>query len=110
MINLFSWFTSATTEALGWTLLHFLWQGAVLAILLYCVMAVSRSAVVRYTAGVCTLALMAIVPGRHVLNPAASAGFNNSGIRREGDLASSGSARELPRSRSLCGPRFLSAR
>jgi beta-lactamase regulating signal transducer with metallopeptidase domain len=38
------------------------WQGAALAVLLYSVMAVSRSALVRYTAAVSTLALMAICP------------------------------------------------
>jgi beta-lactamase regulating signal transducer with metallopeptidase domain len=49
-------------QNLGWTLVHFVWQGAVLAILLYLAIGFSRSSRVRYGAAVCALALMALAP------------------------------------------------
>jgi beta-lactamase regulating signal transducer with metallopeptidase domain/parvulin-like peptidyl-prolyl isomerase len=49
-------------EALGWTLLHFVWQAAALGLALACFLAVGRraSASVRYLAGCSALALMAL--------------------------------------------------
>ncbi|MBV8553398.1 MAG: M56 family metallopeptidase [Acidobacteriaceae bacterium] len=49
-------------QTLGWTLAHFLWQGAALAVLLYIFLAFSRSAIVRYWAAVSTLVLMTAAP------------------------------------------------
>jgi beta-lactamase regulating signal transducer with metallopeptidase domain len=49
-------------EILGSALLHFLWQGAALALLLSVAISFSRQARVRYGLAVCTLALMAICP------------------------------------------------
>jgi beta-lactamase regulating signal transducer with metallopeptidase domain len=51
-----------TLQLLGWTLLHFLWQGAALAALLALLLIVSRRAPVRYAAGVATLSLMMVAP------------------------------------------------
>src|ERR1700694_623216 len=49
-------------SALGWTLLHFLWQGLALAALGSAVMAVSRSSAVPYVAGLATLLIMFAAP------------------------------------------------
>ncbi|MGA8029381.1 MAG: M56 family metallopeptidase [Bryobacteraceae bacterium] len=62
MITAVSWFTPDTIRALGWSLVHFLWQGAALALLLYVVTAFTRTALARYTAAVSTLGLMACCP------------------------------------------------
>jgi len=52
------------THALGWALVHFLWQGAALAILLGVALAVIRptAARTRYTLSIVTLAAMLVVP------------------------------------------------
>ncbi|PYT96327.1 MAG: hypothetical protein DMG38_24385 [Acidobacteria bacterium] len=49
-------------QALGWTLLHFIWQGAALAALLAMANAVCRRATTRYAFAVITLALMMAAP------------------------------------------------
>lgn len=52
------------THALGWALVHFLWQGAALAVLLAVALSVTRpsAARTRYALSVATLALMALLP------------------------------------------------
>src|SRR5882672_5849039 len=52
------------THALGWALVHFLWQGAALAMLLGFALAVIRptAARTRYTVSIVTLAAMLVVP------------------------------------------------
>lgn len=62
MISAVSWFTPDTIRVLGWTLVHFVWQGAVLAILLYAATTFLRSALTRYSAAVSTLGIMALCP------------------------------------------------
>lgn len=57
-----SWLTPEAVRTLGWTLVHFLWEGAALALLFYIFLAFTRAARVRYAAGVITLALMAVTP------------------------------------------------
>jgi beta-lactamase regulating signal transducer with metallopeptidase domain len=52
----------AVAEALGWTLVHFIWQGVVLALMLYIFAGYTRAAVTRYWAAVVTLALMVTAP------------------------------------------------
>ncbi len=52
--------------ALGWALLHFLWQGTAVAALAAAVMALCRRAPVRYLVGVGALALMLAAPGATV--------------------------------------------
>lgn len=55
--------TSPVLQALGWTLLHFFWQGAIVALLLACVLGVLPSnARLRYAAGCAAMALMAALP------------------------------------------------
>ena len=48
--------------ALGWTLVHFLWQGTAIAALLGLWLAVAQSARVRYASGCFALGLMAVCP------------------------------------------------
>lgn len=57
-----NWFDPEIVQALGWTLLHFLWQGAGLALLLYIFAAFSISPRTRYAAALATLILMAASP------------------------------------------------
>jgi TonB family protein len=47
---------------LGWTLIHFLWQGLLLAVLLHTILPACRSAIVRHNCALATLALMALAP------------------------------------------------
>jgi hypothetical protein len=51
-------------HALGWTLLHFCWQGALIAVLLWCVLALlsERTPQQRYIAACTALMLMAVLP------------------------------------------------
>src|SRR5258707_3650051 len=49
-------------QALGWTLLHFVWQGAALAALFAVANAMCRRATTRYALAVITLALMMAAP------------------------------------------------
>src|SRR5689334_1428298 len=49
-------------QVLGWTLLHFVWQGAALAALLATLLMMTRSANVRYALGLATLLLMLAAP------------------------------------------------
>jgi len=49
-------------QALGWTLLHFVWQGAALAALFSVAIALSRQASTRYALAVITLFLMMAAP------------------------------------------------
>ena len=51
-----------TIRVLGWCLLHFVWQGAVLALLLSVVLMRLRSPSARYGSAVCALALMMLAP------------------------------------------------
>ena len=60
MTNLTGWMTPDLMQPLGWTLLHFLWQGLALAAMAAGVMSLFRSAVVRYWIGVAVLAAMVI--------------------------------------------------
>ncbi len=45
---------------LGWTLIHFLWQGLLLAALLHAILPICRSAIARHNCALATLALMAL--------------------------------------------------
>jgi bla regulator protein blaR1 len=55
---------SALTHALGWTLLHFLWQGAMIALLLGATLCLvpSRASWLRYALACAAMALMAAFP------------------------------------------------
>ncbi len=49
-------------SALGWTLIHFIWQGLAIAIVLRLILPLLRSAPARYNAAVAGMGLMAIAP------------------------------------------------
>lgn len=51
-------------HALGWTLIHFCWQGTVVALLLWCVLGAmgANSPAMRYAAACCSLTLMVVLP------------------------------------------------
>src|SRR5260221_1380196 len=62
MSNLASWISPDVLQTLGWTLLHFLWQGAGVAALFAVASAVCRSASARYALAVGALVLMLVSP------------------------------------------------
>src|SRR6266851_4199978 len=62
MSNFANWITPELLRTLGWTLLHFLWQGAGLAALFTAACAVWRSAAARYALAVGALVLMMASP------------------------------------------------
>ncbi len=62
MRNLANGISPELLQALGWTLLHFVWQGAGLAALFAVANTVSRRATTRYALAVITLALMMAAP------------------------------------------------
>ncbi len=53
---------TAVTDAAGWTLIHFLWQGTALAFLFYVFTGFTRQPALRYGAGVLTLVAMTVSP------------------------------------------------
>ena len=62
MSNFANWISPELLRTLGWTLLHFLWQGAGLAALFAVAAAVCRSAPARYALAVGALVLMMASP------------------------------------------------
>jgi beta-lactamase regulating signal transducer with metallopeptidase domain len=62
MTNFANWISPEFLRTLGWTLLHFLWQGAGLAALFAVATAVCRSAPARYARAVGALVLMMVSP------------------------------------------------
>jgi TonB family protein len=62
MTNLLSWMPLQAAHDLGWTLVHFLWQGLLLAALLNTVLPLCRSAIARHNCALATLGLMAAAP------------------------------------------------
>jgi beta-lactamase regulating signal transducer with metallopeptidase domain len=62
MTNFANWISPEVLRTLGWTLLHFLWQGAGLAALFAVACAVCRSARARYALAVSALVLMMVSP------------------------------------------------
>ena len=73
---------------LGWTLIHFLWQGLLLAVLLNAILPICRNAIARHNCALATLALMALAPALTFLS---IHDFANSG-----GLADSAAAGPLP--------------
>src|SRR6266567_6010900 len=80
MSNFANWISPEVLRTLGWTLLHFLWQGAGLAALFAVAAAVCRRASARYAVAVSALVLMMISPVvtftwlHHETNPAGQTG------------------------------------
>jgi beta-lactamase regulating signal transducer with metallopeptidase domain len=57
-----NWISPEILRTLGWTLLHFVWQGAALAALFAATVTACRSAAARYALAVGTLVLMMVAP------------------------------------------------
>src|SRR6266851_5847029 len=80
MSNFANWISPEVLRTLGWTLLHFLWQGAALAAVFAVAAAVCRRASARYAVAVGALVLMMISPVvtftwlQHETNPAGQTG------------------------------------
>ena len=62
MTNFVNWISPEVLRTLGWTLLHFIWQGAGLAALFAVATAVCRSSTARYALAVSALVLMMVSP------------------------------------------------
>jgi TonB family protein len=62
MINTLSWMPLEIGRDLGWTLIHFLWQGLLLAALLNTILPLCRSAIARHNCALAILAAMALAP------------------------------------------------
>lgn len=62
MTVLLSWMPLETGRDLGWTLIHFLWQGFLLAALLHTILPLCRSAIARHNCALATLVMMALAP------------------------------------------------
>ena len=62
MTNFANWISPEILRTLGWTLLHFIWQGAALAAVFAVAVAAFRSATARYALAVGTLAAMMAAP------------------------------------------------
>jgi HEAT repeat protein/beta-lactamase regulating signal transducer with metallopeptidase domain len=98
------------THALGWALVHFLWQGAALAILLGVALALIRptAARTRYTVSIVTLAAMLVVPVATTLRlyepmvpaalPERSASLSSAGSVAPAPTAPTAAVRSLPQS------------
>jgi beta-lactamase regulating signal transducer with metallopeptidase domain len=54
--------SAALADMIGWTLIHFLWQGLLLAALLQVILPLCRSAVTRHNWALATLAAMCLAP------------------------------------------------
>ena len=62
MTSLTNWLSPSAMHSLGWTLLHFLWQGTAVAALAAVLMTLCRRASTRYALAVGALALMLAAP------------------------------------------------
>ena len=62
MTDVFSWLPLETGRELGWTLIHFLWQGLLLAVLLNAVLPLCRGPIARHNWALATLVAMALAP------------------------------------------------
>jgi hypothetical protein len=62
MTALLSWMPLEIVQDLGWTLVHFLWQGLLLAALLNTLLPLCRSAIARHNCALATLLTMAWAP------------------------------------------------
>ena len=62
MTTLTNWISPPTMQALGWALVHFLWQGMVIAAIAASAMTLFRRPAARYLIGVNALALMLLAP------------------------------------------------
>lgn len=80
MIDLLSFMPLETSREIGWTLIHFLWQGLLLAALLHMALPFCRSATARHNCALATLILMAWVPVATFLYFHDFTGINHSAV------------------------------
>jgi bla regulator protein BlaR1 len=85
-----SWMPLETARDLGWTLIHFLWQGGLLAALLNAILPACRSAIARHNCALATLAMMALAPALTFLS------IHDLGRNGGAALADSAAAAPLP--------------
>jgi TonB family protein len=62
MTALLSWMPLDAARDLGWTLVHFLWQGLLLAALLHAILPLCRGAAARHNCALAILGAMALAP------------------------------------------------
>jgi beta-lactamase regulating signal transducer with metallopeptidase domain len=62
MTDFQAWLSPSVMRAMAWALLHFLWQGMVLAAVFASLMSIARSAAARYALAVSVLILMVAAP------------------------------------------------
>ena len=64
MNSIEGWISESVVTALGWTLLHFLWQGSLIAVLYGTINVLLQrsSAAARYFLGCASLAMMMVLP------------------------------------------------
>ena len=62
MTDPFSWLPLESVRDLGWTLIHFLWQGVLLAAVLNTILPLCRSAIARHNCALAILGLMVLAP------------------------------------------------
>lgn len=62
MTNLAAWLSPSVMRLMAWALLHFLWQGMVLAAVFAALMSIARGAATRYALAVSILILMVAAP------------------------------------------------
>src|SRR5215475_9240081 len=93
MTNLTSWISPRTLEALGWALVHFLWQGTALAALAAVGLAIFRRPAARYRIGVFTLGVMLLAPVATFLSYSQSHPSSGEGVKTTPTTA----ARSLPK-------------
>src|SRR5260370_896435 len=104
MSNIAGWISPGVLRTLGWTLLHFLWQGAGLGAMFAVASAVCRKALARYALAVGALVLMLVSPVitftwlRAQTNPAVRIGA-------EGALTSAGAVTSTQNATALSGSR-----
>jgi bla regulator protein blaR1 len=85
MTELFSSLPFQAGRDLGWTLIHFLWQGALLAALLNAALPLCRTVTAKHTCALVTLALMVLAP---IATFAVLHDANGTGIAADGPPAS----------------------
>src|SRR5260370_5151512 len=110
MTHFANWISPEMLRTLGWTLLHFVWQGAALAAVFAVAAAVCRSASARYAVAVSVLVLMMIAPVvtftwlHHETNPAVQTGAEGAstwaGTSTQNATALSGSRAPVATSRT----------
>src|SRR5437588_53851 len=106
MGNFVNWISLEVLRTLGWTLLHFLWQGAGLAALFAVATAVYRSAPARYALAVSALVLMMASPVITFLWLGAQ---SNPAVRTGAEGASTWAGRSTRNATALSGSRALAA-